>query len=254
MLKMIKQFTQHMREKGLKESTIQSYLQDLRLLIFHMESETPADVTEKELRGIVEKLQSKKKESSIMRWVIVTRHFFDFCVLCGLREDNPAQKIQCPRPPRKKRTSPPVGEAEALLNKDIRYFSFLEYRNRALLAIICGSQIKIQEVCTLTIGSFDPVSCQLRLPSGKVYTLGDWALKYLHEYLTFFVYRKTTANTLLFEGQNGRPLTRQSLWKIFKTASEKAGLDSDLSPVKMRGALIQAALNPSGEQPNVSTS
>jgi len=240
MMEIINQFKQHLQDRGLKESTIQSYMQDIKILLFHMDSTTPAAVTEDEMKKILERLKGVKKESGIIRWMVAVRHFFDFCVLQGLRGDNPVESLRISRPPRTKRPDQPQSVAEALLLEESPHFSFMKYRNRALMALICGSQIKIQEMCTLTMGNFDPIRQQIRLPSGKSYKLSDQALKLLNEYLAFFVYRNTSADTLLFASCSGKPLTRQGLWKIFKRVSQKAGLDEKLSPVKMRGALRDA--------------
>ena len=236
MHKIIESYTQHMREKGLQQTTINSYLQDIKLLFFHMGKLTPENITENDLRLIEQTLRTTKKESSVTRWIVSSKKFFDFCAEQGLRTDNPMQNFKTRRPKNQKSIRPKKSAAEALLDAGGRY-SFIECRNRAALALICGSQIKINELCMLTVGDFDPTRRLISVKSGKFYRLSDHAIKVLNEYLTFFIYQKTDANTLIFTNPSGQPLSRQCMWKVFKKAREKAGLDEKLSLINMRGVL-----------------
>jgi len=118
----------------------------------------------------------------------------------------------------------------------------LEIRDRALLELWYATGLRISELSQVCVSNLD---CDLKslkvlgkgnrqriIPVGRIAV--EWCERYLkirHEWI-----RKTSLNDqgVLFLTPRGKPLTRQSLWKLLKRYVKKAGLTKRVWPHMVR--------------------
>lgn len=131
-------------------------------------------------------------------------------------------------------------EVEKLLSQpDIR--DPLGFRDKTMLEVCYATGVRVSELLSLKTENLNLELGLIRV-SGKggkerLIPLGDYALKFLREYLEKV--RPKLANirskTFVFLNKKGTPLTRQRFWQIVKTYAQKAGIDlSKISPHVIR--------------------
>jgi integrase/recombinase XerD len=124
--------------------------------------------------------------------------------------------------------------------------TILHQRNRAIVALLCATDMKITELSKLTMDNFNKSCSVLQVNKGKKYRLNDGAAAILRKYINkLSLFRELTGKSLLFLSQKGHPLTRQACWNLVKGALKEAELTDDLSPIKLRGALVDESCSDS---------
>jgi len=79
-------------------------------------------ITEKKLAIILTTIRSQKNAPAIYQMVVVARRFFDFCVVQGIRSDNPMEYIKTGNPHGKRVQMIPKGSC---VNAYCRGFTFV---------------------------------------------------------------------------------------------------------------------------------
>ncbi|MCM8764485.1 MAG: tyrosine-type recombinase/integrase, partial [Candidatus Omnitrophica bacterium] len=104
-------------------------------------------------------------------------------------------------------------------------------RNMAIIGLLATTGLRISELSTLKKEDVNFTENWIKV-TGKgnreriVFFPKD--IKSLLEHLVF------EKGVFLFESRNGRPITRQNLWKIVKQAGKKAVLETNLKPHMLR--------------------
>ena len=237
---LIEKYQAYMRSRDFKPATVESYLRDARLLLAGIGGEevvSSPDVGEAVSRTM-EEMCKKKKDTSMYRWMVSSRKFFDFCASIGLCEGNPMDNVHMQRPPTKKvKRTGSLSMAEQLLSMPVER-SMSGLRDRAIVALICSSGLKLTQLRELRVGDFDPLHLLLCMRTGETVRLGQQIALILDEFVAcLFLIKHADVNDMMFVSNQGTPLARSSYWKIFKYACHTAGLDESVSAVQMRGSI-----------------
>lgn len=117
-------------------------------------------------------------------------------------------------------------------------------RDRALLELMYGTGMQVSELINLKRDQVYLDLCILKLQSEtdnqRIVPLGQYAVEWLEKYLTA---TKDVDSPFVFLNRQGAPLSRQGIWKNFKSWVAKAGLDSSITPQALRQTYIADMIN-----------
>lgn len=225
-------------ERGLSKNTLEAYGRDLARLKAFAESERLGieELSRTDIREFIASLsQEGLSVNSINRIISAVRGFYRFLQLDGFTKKNPAEDIDN------------LGKGFYLPNflseSDIEKLfeqpdTEIEtgLRDRAILELMYASGLRVSEAANLGLHDVDLdsmiVTCFGKGGKERKIPIGRSAARWLGEYLE--VRRKKEAGTRnFFVSTSGSEITRQTIFKLVKEYSEKAGLDG-VSPHTLR--------------------
>jgi integrase/recombinase XerD len=178
--------------------------------------------------------------SSAARAVVAVRGMHRFAVRDGLLEVDVAHDVKPPAPPRRLPKAISVSDVERLLDAPDPDTA-LGVRDRALLELLYGTGARISEAVGLAVDDLD-------LPDGTVLLsgkggkqrrvpLGSYATRAVETYLVRArpgLAAQGRGTPALFLNARGGSLSRQSAWTVLRTAADRAGLTTAISPHTLR--------------------
>jgi len=244
-------------ERGLAPNTITSYRRDLRRYSEFLARAGVAglgEVGESDVAAFLVALRTGDDEhpplsaTSAARAVVAVRGLHRFALLDGLVADDVAAEVKPPAPARRLPKAIPVESVEALLAAAGSIEGPRGLRDRALLELLYGTGARISEAVGLAVDDLDLPSAAVRLAGkgGKerVVPVGSYAVRAVQDYLVRArpalaakagsAVQRGRQGGALFLNARGGPLSRQSAWTILREASERAGMDAELSPHTLR--------------------
>ena len=131
------------------------------------------------------------------------------------------------RPKDKYYTDEEISRLLAIPKRD----SVMKKRNRAIIALFCGSGLRVSELCSLTVGDIDNHdrgSVYVRRKGGawKNVEIADFAYDHIERYLRTREDRDD-AKAPLFMTSHGTPCNRQQIYEAMKTCQDKAGVSDN---------------------------
>jgi integrase/recombinase XerD len=209
-------------------------------------------VREETVLAYVEHLKSARDDeghqrfapSSIARALVAVRSFHRFCLEEGFLAFDPSEDVGAPRVPQGIPKALTEDEVEALLEgvigDDARAL-----RDRAIVESLYATGVRISELVGLDRRDLDLEDGLLRVlgkgSKERIVPVGRTAREALARYLV--AGRPELARPdrsargdgeAVFLNTRGGRLSRQSCWKIVRTAGERAGLQGRLSPHVLR--------------------
>lgn len=239
-------------ERGASQNTLAAYRRDLTRYLQHLHDGGATrfdDVTSADVEAYPEVLATGSDgavalaASSVARAVVAVRGLHRFAHLEGVAGTDPAAQVRPPRSPRRLPKAITVAEVEALLAAASCGEGVLGLRDRALLELLYSTGARITEAVTLAVDDLDlDATAPVVQVTGKgrrarVVPVGSHAARAVAAYLVRG--RPTLAaqgrsRGMLFLGQRGAPLSRQSAWAVLQQAAERAGLEAHVSPHTLR--------------------
>jgi len=230
-------------ESGLARNTLDAYGRDLaRLIDFarcHPEYGSPLP----DRRGIRAFLEREKgrglSSSSLSRVVSSIRGFYRFLTLEGLIPTDTTFSL---RTPKRWRTlpSPLSSEAVARLVEAPPSDRPIGLRDRAILEVLYGSGLRVSELTALRLEDLHldlgTLRCVGKGSKERIVPLGRHAVQALEAWLHGgrpALMRGAPARAL-FLSRTGRPLTRESVWRLLRKWAAIAGLPANLHPHLLR--------------------
>lgn len=238
------EYLRHFEQKA--ENTISSYRRDIMKMMHFLEDELGrkewSSVTEKDLRTGLEYMKNEDyADSSISRMVASLHAFFEY--LCGQNRisSNPASGVQPPKVHSKK--------PKVLSQKQVRLLcdqpdknSLKGLRDRAMIALLCVTGIRVSELVSLRVDDLNLDEHYLICSDSqkeRVIPLLAEAEEVLRDYLDrsrpHFI--RTEDSGLLFMNLQGHAMSRQGFWKLLKGYAKKAGIKEDITPHTLRNSL-----------------
>jgi integrase/recombinase XerD len=243
-------------ERGVAANTLSSYRRDLERYLAYLDGRniaTIADVDAAVVSGFLVHLREGDSEhpplsaSSAARAVIAVRGLHRFALRDGLVAVDVAREVRPSAPPRRLPKAITVDEVERLLDAAGYAGTALALRDRALLELLYGTGARISEAVGLDVDDLhlgaEPGGTEATvLLSGKggkqrQVPVGSYAAQALAAYLVRARPELAGAGrgtARLFLNARGGPLSRQSAWVVLRTAAEKAGLTTAISPHTLR--------------------
>jgi integrase/recombinase XerD len=191
-----------------------------------------------DINRYIAECRSELDGRTISKMMSGIRSLHNFLVMEGLRDDNPADLVERPRPPKKIPEVLSVADVDAFLDA-IDETKPYGLRDRALFELIYSCGLRVTEAVELTARSV-ALRERLLLVFGKggkerLVPLGDAAIYWLSEYLDRgrpFLLRADRVTDRLFVGRHGLGLSRKGIWKRFKEIAVKAGLEAKVHTLR----------------------
>jgi integrase/recombinase XerD len=237
-------------ERGSSPNTLSSYRRDLRRYLDYLTDrgiDSLVEVAADTVGGFLAALREGDAEhpalsaSSAARAVVAVRGLHRFGYADGELASDVARQVKPPVPPRRLPKAISVEDVERLLEAADFDQTPLSVRDRALLELLYGTGARISEAVGLDIDDLDLTdrTVLLRGKGGKqrLVPVGSYAAKALSAYLVRVrpeLVRLGRGTPKVFLNSRGGVLSRQSAWTVLRTAAEKAGLTTDISPHTLR--------------------
>ncbi|MFH0911273.1 MAG: site-specific tyrosine recombinase XerD [Planctomycetota bacterium] len=180
-----------------------------------------------------------QKASSRARALVTIRMFFRFAANEKLLAQDPAANLESPKIWKNLPRFLSVAEAAALLESETGS-SPLALRNRAVLEVLYACGARAREVCDALLSWYSPEEGRLRLRGkrckDRIVPLGKPAQEALAAYLNAGrpILTRARPSPHLFVSQRGRPLARETVWRIVQGAARKAGIRGRVYPHLLR--------------------
>ena len=242
-------------ERGLAANSLAAYRRDLRRYAAFLRQRgqhDPTTVHEDTVLAYVEHLKSARDEdghprfapSTIARALVAVRSFHRFCLEEGLLAVDPSEEVGAPRVPQGIPKALTEDEVEALLDGVVGDDPRAR-RDRAIVESLYATGVRISELVGLDRRDLDLDDGLVRVlgKGGKerIVPVGSSARDALTQYLASGRPQLARSGRLargdgeaVFLNTRGGRLSRQSCWKIVRTAGERAGLGGRLSPHVLR--------------------
>ena len=236
-------------ERGTARSTLDSYARDLRRYAEHVVGEGIEELREvraQHLRSFLAGLRSGSSErapmspSSAARALVAARGLHRFAHAEGIVETDVAREVSPPSPPQRLPKALPVSDVLGLLDS-AGGDGPGGLRDRALLELLYSSGARISEAVGLDVDDVDASECTVRLDGKggrqRLVPVGKPALAALDSYLVRArpaLGARGRGSAAVFLNSRGGRLSRQSAWNALKTAAERAGLGTGVSPHVLR--------------------
>jgi integrase/recombinase XerD len=237
-------------ERGVAANTLASYRRDLNRYVDYLGLRGIAgidDVDAAAVSGFLAYLREGDADhpplsaTSAARAVVAVRGLHRFALRDGLVQVDVAHEVRPPAPPRRLPKAISVEEVERLLDAAGYDQTALAIRDRALLELLYATGARISEAVGLAVDDLD-LADRTVLLSGKGgkqrrVPVGSFAAASLEAYLVQarpMLAAAGRGSPVLFLNSRGGALSRQSAWTVLRTAAERAGLATGISPHTLR--------------------
>jgi integrase/recombinase XerD len=241
-------------ERGLAVNSLAAYRRDLRRYAEFLRErgeEDPTVVSEETVLAYVEHLKSERDEegharfapASVARALVAVRSFHRFCLEEGFLGGDPSEEVGAPRVPQGIPKALTEDEVEALLGTVVGDTA-RALRDRAIVETLYATGVRISELVGLDRRDLDLDDGLIRVlgkgSKERIVPVGRSARDALGVYLAqgrpqlVRPVRSAGDREAVVLNVRGGRLSRQSCWKIVRTAGERAGLTGRLSPHVLR--------------------
>ncbi len=239
------------RERGLSDSTLAAYRQDLLAFAGFLKERT-LSLEQADRSSVMDYLGRRQaggmSPRSAARALSSLRNFYRYLLREKQIPEDPTLQIVGPRHGRSLPKTLREDEVEALLaTPDCRNPRGL--RDRAMLEILYGCGLRVSELVGLSLSQVSRSQGVVRIigkggrerlvPMGEESL--DWLQRYLDEARPALLKGRLTE--ALFPGRGGAHLTRQAFWYRLCRYAQKAGIQKPLSPHVLRHAFATHLVN-----------
>ena len=231
-------------DKNLSANTIMSYNRDLKIFFEYLARsgiKDPEEVAQSELIGYLKEMRVlKKSNATILRYIATIKSYYSYLIDTNICSENPASDIDTPKVEKK-----PVATIEE--NNMLKIIDTPDKntvkgkRDRAILATLYYSGVRVSELIGLTTGQYDSQSGIITI-SGKSIRkvrISDLCADSLNDYLLNArpLIVTNLAEDALFLNMKGTGMTRQGLWKIIKFYCKDIETDCEITPHTFRHSI-----------------
>lgn len=230
-------------ERGLARLSIEAYARDLSFFVRGLTAarrRTPATADAADVRRHLHALTARGLSArSQARALAAIRGFYRFCLRTDRRGDDPTEGIQIRRPAAPLPRVLGREEAVSLVEKP-ETATRRPLRDRALLEMLYACGLRVTEAATLR-------TAQVNLEAGFVTVIGKGNKERVVPLgrtarATLIAYWEQErpqllgahASAFVFVSRGGRPLSRQSVWKLVRRIALAAGTGRKVSPHTLR--------------------
>ena len=228
-------------EKNLSPNSISAYKGDLNRYLDFLSNEQSLidldDIRQIHIRSFIRYLNDfHLAPVSIARSFSSIRSYHEYLSMEKLVKKNPTQLLDPPKLPKKIPQVLSVIEIEAIINAvDIDYP--MGYRDKAVLEVLYSAGLRVSELCQLVMQKDLPELQMLRVIGKKkkerFVPIGNNAIQVIDNYLKYLRHKLADRHKhdgCLFLSNNGKPLTRMTVYNILKKWTEAAGITKRVYP------------------------
>ena len=230
-------------ERGLSKRTLSAYQHDLENCIEFLARRgitDPSRVTPTVLRTWIFSLHEVGlAPSSIRRAQSAVRTFFRFLLAEGWLSVDPTERLESPKIRDRLPEFLTKEETQRLLDAPNPQKS-LYWRDRSILELLYASGVRVSELVGLLISGLDLDDSFITVfgKGGKerIVPVGVPALLTLKRYLSELRPKLDQAEGRghVYLNARGRPLTRESVWKLVRDSGRRADINKNVSPHTLR--------------------
>ncbi len=253
----LNRFYEYLRsEKGLSLHTQKNYQHQLEIVaqqLFdlgvidwkHVDTPWVRQITTKGMRQGI-------KPSSLATRLSSLRSFFDFLILRGILQANPAKEVSAPKKNKALPKNLDVDEINQLL--EVNDDDTLAIRDRAMMELMYGAGLRLAEMISLDVRDINNSSGEIRVvgkgnKERKVPFSGEaqkWVSKWLSVRPALLKTEElTTDESALFISKQGRRISPRNVQKRMEQWGLKQGVNSHISPHKLRHSFATHVLESS---------
>ena len=232
-------------EKNLSPNSISAYKGDLKRYLDFLSNEQSLidldDIRQIHIRSFIRYLNDVNLAPvSITRSFSSIRSYHEFLSMEKLVKKNPTQLLDPPKLPKKIPQVLSVIEVEAIINV-VNTEDSMGYRDKAVLEVLYSAGLRVSELCQLLVQK-DLQDLQMLRVIGKkkkerFVPIGNKAIQVINNYLRYLRYKleeRGKHDGCLFLSNNGKPLTRMTVYNILKKWTEAAGITKRVYPHILR--------------------
>ena len=223
-------------ERAMSRNTVTSYCSDVSGFLQYIHGD-PVLVQTEDLEEYLKSLDKLSKRSQA-RLLSSLRSFFDWLVIEGLLDDNPCDRTDYPKLGRYLPTVLSVGEVEAMIGS-VDVTDWMGKRDRAILEVLYSCGLRVSEAAGLGISSLYLSDGFIRVfgkgRKERLIPIGEMAVQALEQYLCDRPFpADSRSDDVLFLNRFGRPLSRQSMFKMIKRQALICDIRKEISPHTFR--------------------
>ncbi|MDE1175275.1 MAG: site-specific tyrosine recombinase XerD [Edaphobacter sp.] len=242
----IREYMTYLRvEKGMRPATCEAYQRDLEQFAEHIEKHNGvlASASQDDVSSFMQGLRANGVESrSIARKLSALRGFYRWLLMDKKITHDPTVNVESPASWKVLPKSLAESEMTEMLDRTgaaakVADADGLALRDHAILELLYAGGLRVAEICSLHVEDLNLDSGQA-LVRGKgdkerIVPLGRTAIEALERYLKLGRPELVTAGMqrALFLSVRGKPLTRQWVWEMVRSASPTG---TKASPHKLR--------------------
>ncbi len=249
-------------EKGLSPNTLMSYSADLAQFINFLEAQRIQTLKEVDTAAILAWLIAMTRKGlsakSRARHLIAVRGLFRYLQNESLISSNPLKHVDIPKTGLSLPKILTVQEIERLLDvPDVR--NPRDLRNGAMMELMYGSGLRVSELIGLRLQDINLEANFVRVMGKgsreRIIPFGTQAAAVIREWISRGrpVLLKQQNTPFLFVARAGKPMTRQSFWKILKKYGAEANLPRSLTPHTLRHSFATHLLEGGADLRSVQT-
>ena len=230
-------------ERGLIKNTLISYQQDLARFFEYLKSRRIASI-ERVTRQMISSFMMTEKDrglaaNSVSRELACLKSFFKFLVREHKVKEDVTSVIESPKLWKKLPSTLNLEEVVSILNapnvKDL-----MGMRDRATLELMYATGMRVSELINLKMDDVNMdvgfVKCLGKGSKERIVPFGKKAKESIARYLDKGRknFLKQKVSNFLFLTRLGRPMSRQTFWKIIKKYAREARIKKDITPHSLR--------------------
>ncbi len=238
-------------EKGLSVHTQRNYKQQLETMAHYLLSVGVKDWKQVDaawVRQLASKgMRSGMKESSLATRLSSLRSFFDFLVLRGELNANPAKGVSAPRKKRPLPKNLDVDEMAQLLEVDND--DPLSVRDRAMMELMYGAGLRLAELVSINVKDVNFGAEEIRVigkgNKERIAPLSGQSKEWMHNWLKIRSQLATDGEPALFVSKLGGRISHRNVQKRMAEWGQKQAVNSHISPHKLRHSFATHVLESS---------
>lgn len=242
---LLDRFDEYLRiELRLSRRTVETYVRECRLFLRDLEAQG-FRIDEVGAESIISYLIHRRAPSdtpvdqrTVAKILSSLRSLFQYLLLEGVRQDNPAVLVEMPKANHKLPGVLSIAEVEALL-ENIDTTSPYGLRDRALFELIYSCGLRVSEAVDLT-------ASKLHLDEGivrvwgkgrkeRLVPIGARAASWLQAYMEHgrpHLLKPTVKTDKLFLNRRGSGLSRKGMWKRFRELAATTGVEAKVHTLR----------------------
>ena len=232
-------------EKKAAENTASAYIRDVMQFEAFLSERFVLDAQDASNADVVSFLLDLKSKgsskSTVNRKLASIRTYYSFLQKRMGLENNPADNIKSPKI--EKKAMDYLSTEEVAMLMDLPDNTDKGIRDRAILELLYATGIRASELIDMEIADINLrmgfVTCEGDNIRSRIIPVGRMARNAVEVYMNDVRSRMTRCNEEerhLFVNFQGKPFTRQGLWKVLKEYGEMAGLKINLTPQVLRNS------------------
>lgn len=244
MNELIEQFLSYISvERGMANNTLSSYKRDLSRFADFLKSKK-IDSIDKVSRQMINLFMMAERErglasNSVSRELACIKSFFKFLLKENIIKDDAANIIESPKLWKKLPFTLSVEEVGALLNAP-NARDPMEARDKACLELMYATGMRVSEVVNLKMDDINMAvgfaKCFGKGSKERIVPFGKKAKESIERYLEKSrpQFLKKNISNFLFLTRLGKPMSRQTFWKIIKRYAKLSRIKKKVTPHSLR--------------------